>query len=162
MRTPVLPACGRPFRQHEGAGPNAVRLEFSIPLLPLVGETRRCCPRTRGAAVRAAIAMILLLCAALSRAQTDPAASAGLAWLNSHQNLNGAWGGIAELALALSRGSLDNSAVLAKLLGQRSSIGQDFGGFISHSGNNFDTALAVQGFSTQEATYASTLGALVS
>ena len=206
MRTPVLPACGRPFRQHEGAGRNAVRLPFSIPLLSLAKETWHWCPRTRGAAVRAAIATTLLLCSGLSRAQTDPAASAGLAWLNSHQNLNGAWGGIAELAprdtaralvaeyllrangsnsvrglswlagqqgfspneflaeqaLALSRGSLDNRAVLAKLLGQRSSIGQDFGGFISHSGNNFDTALAVQGFSTQEATYASTLGALVS
>src|SRR5260370_40274241 len=98
MRTPVLPACGRPFRQHEGAGPKAVRLAFSIPLLSLARGTRRRSPQTRGAAVRLAIATTLLLCSALSRAQTDPAASAGLAWLNSHQNLNGAWGGIAELA----------------------------------------------------------------
>src|ERR1700737_3118945 len=32
MRTPVRPACGRLW-QHEGAGPNAVRLAISIPPL---------------------------------------------------------------------------------------------------------------------------------
>lgn len=83
----------------------------------------------------------------------------GLAWL-AGQHAFSPNQFLAEQAIALSRAGLDNAAVLDRLIRQRSSIGQDFGGFVDHKGNNLDSALALQAFSTREATYAATISSL--
>ena len=91
---------------------------------------------------------------------TSTALSSGYAWLAT-QPLD-ANQLLAEQALALAAGRLDSSAVLAKLAAQHSAIAPDFGGFTDHSGDTYDSALALQAFATNEALYATNISGLLS
>ncbi|HYS55909.1 MAG TPA: CARDB domain-containing protein [Thermoanaerobaculia bacterium] len=88
------------------------------------------------------------------------ALSSGYAWLAT-QPLD-ANQLLAEQALALAAGKSDSSAALNKLAAQRSAIGPDFGGFTNHSGDTYDSALALQAFATSEALYSTNISGLLS
>jgi uncharacterized repeat protein (TIGR01451 family) len=83
----------------------------------------------------------------------------GLAWLGAQQALSPNEF-LAEQALALTLGGLNDTGVLAQLYQQRATTGGDFGGFLNHNGNTYDSALALEAFGTQEALYAAPISAI--
>ncbi|MEK6371443.1 MAG: CARDB domain-containing protein [Acidobacteriota bacterium] len=96
---------------------------------------------------------------AFSAANVSGAAvNSGLGWIGS-QSLD-ANQFLAEHALALAAAKLDSSAILARLAQQRS-VTADYGGFRGHSGDIYDSALALQAFATQPNSYTTDINTLV-
>ncbi|MEA2236957.1 MAG: large repetitive protein [Thermoanaerobaculia bacterium] len=101
----------------------------------------------------------VLVAHALHNASTSPAANAGYAWLASQAALDSNQF-LAEQALALTRANRDSSAVLARLAAQKSSAA-DFGAFPEHTGDSYDSAIALQALIANELQYQTTIAAVV-
>ena len=91
---------------------------------------------------------------------TSPAVNASVAWLGSQRGFE-ANQFLAEQTLALSLNAMDTSAALTRLVQQRSTSGADFGGFIEHAGDSYDSALALQALATNEGAYSTAIAGVV-
>ncbi|HEY0158556.1 MAG TPA: CARDB domain-containing protein [Thermoanaerobaculia bacterium] len=91
---------------------------------------------------------------------TSPSLTAGVAWLGSQRGFE-ANQFLAEQSVALSLAKYDASASLQRLSLQRSTAGPDYGGFIDHTGDSYDSALALQALATQEGKYLTAIAGVV-
>ncbi|MCU1230429.1 MAG: conserved repeat domain protein, partial [Acidobacteria bacterium] len=69
---------------------------------------------------------------------------------------------IAEQALAITGAKMNAGGIVSLLAVQHAPTGADFGSFSDQTGNTFDSALAIEAFSSDEATYAGTISAILS
>ncbi|MEO6326958.1 MAG: CARDB domain-containing protein, partial [Thermoanaerobaculia bacterium] len=92
---------------------------------------------------------------------TSGTIQSGLSWLGNQHALP-ANEFLAEKAMALRVAGVDPTLVLQQLSAQHSNVTSDYGGFATHNGNTYDSALALEAFAAQESTYSSTLGSVVS
>lgn len=91
---------------------------------------------------------------------TSPSVTGGLAWLGSQRGFE-ANQFLAEQSVALALAKVDASASLERLAQQRSTAGPDYGGFLDHTGDSYDSALALQALATQEAKYLTAIAGVV-
>jgi subtilase family serine protease/prenyltransferase beta subunit len=91
---------------------------------------------------------------------TSTALNGGYAWLTTQRGFS-ANQFLAEQAMALTAGNLDNTLVLTQLAQQRSTSGGDYGGFADNTGDSLDSALALQALATRSDLYAAQISTLV-
>ncbi|MEA2569092.1 MAG: large repetitive protein [Acidobacteriota bacterium] len=84
----------------------------------------------------------------------------GLAWLGGQRGFD-ANQFLSEQAMALAFAKLDPSVALVRLAQQRSNNGPDYGGFLNHTGDTYDSALAVQALATSEKLYGAAISGAV-
>ncbi|HEV7767941.1 MAG TPA: CARDB domain-containing protein [Thermoanaerobaculia bacterium] len=86
--------------------------------------------------------------------------TSGLGWLANQRGFD-ANQYLAEQAVALALANIDATPSLERLALQRSNAGPDYGGFIDHTGNSYDSALALQALMVQETRYATSIAGVV-
>lgn len=86
--------------------------------------------------------------------------TSGLGWLANQRGFD-ANQYLAEQAVALALANIDATPSLERLALQRSNAGPDYGGFIDHTGNSYDSALALQALTVHETRYATSIAGVV-